>query len=104
MDYTNGDGEEHTPIEVLTREAFSMLTGHEEIPDDVPLELHIKCIGETFRVEDVVKHWPGAAISQEEFNQRLVKLRHTRNSMGVPNRARPNGLMYRILHPRPIRK
>ena len=104
MDYTNGDGKEHNPIELLTREAFSMLTGHEEITDDVPLARHIECIGDTFRVEDVVEHWPGEPISQEEFDQRLIKLRHTCNNMGEPNRAQPNGLMYRLLHPKPIWK
>lgn len=104
MDYTNGDGTEHNPIEVLTQEAFSMLTGHDEIPDGMPLALPIEGIGDTFRVEDVVEHWPGEPISQEEFDQRLTKLRHTGNCMGVPTNAQSNGLMYRILHLKSIWK
>lgn len=96
MDYTPGDGSEYRPIEILTVEAVFALTEQEGISDSVPLAFTIEGIGDIYRVEDIVRCWPGEPISRGEFDRRLVRMRWFKNLMGMDT-----GLLYLILHPEP---
>ena len=94
MHYEARDGRSGA-IEVLTVEGFVALTEQEKIPDSVPLALDIVGVGDTYRVEDVVKYWPAEPISQEEFDRRLNSLRR-----GIDREFNPFGahsLQYLIL-------
>lgn len=96
LKYEAGNGTScESPIEVLTREALKSLTGQDSVPDQVPLALLIPGLGDTFRVEDIVRHWPNDHIDQDEFDRRLVELCWPGHLFGV------GGALYRILHPEP---
>ena len=87
MEYENGNGRDR-PIDVLTHNGVQVLTGQETIPAEVyPALQNIANIGGTYRVEDIINHWPGASISQEEFDRRLWSLKR-----GMDRKLNPFGV------------
>ena len=94
FDYDPGYGRDR-PVEVLTLSAVFTLTGKETVPDSVPPSICLEGTGDTYRVEDIDKHWPGERISQEEFGRRLRSLRR-----GMDRKVNPLGVgqaLYLIL-------
>ena len=72
MEY-NPLSDKHT--ELITCQGVEILTGQSHVPREVPLAFQIEGLGSTYYVEDVVQHWPGDHITQDELDLRLRSLR-----------------------------
>ena len=87
MEYVNGDGH-NLPIEILTEDGVRALAEHEgELPRDIGVAHHIEGIGSTYRVEDVLRQWPGGLTYDEKIDQRLRSLRR-----GIDRQFNPLGV------------
>lgn len=98
MDFPHGTGTEHDPIYVVTADGYRQLTNGESIPDDVPVALNLKGVGDMYRVADVAENYrPSEPIEQRELELRIDKMRGCNNLHFDASRS----VCYLILDPNP---